>query len=205
MALKPQQRWMAILGALVLTLSAVAWVQQQETEDSTIAVVTPHAKKDRQQDEAASELTLPSAKTTQLTGALPDLSQRAQTLSANDALDVDLFKSHAWYVPPPPKPVIEVVEVAKPSAPPIPFTYFGRMDNGPQGNLIFLSSRDKLRTVKIGQVIDGAWRLDKADATSLQFTYMPLSMPVTLMKSAKMMPAAAAPILQDAQDQPRDF
>jgi hypothetical protein len=102
----------------------------------------------------------------------------------------DLFKAHSWYVPPPPKPV-QAVAPPKPVAPPAPFSYLGKLEDTPTGTLIFLSGGSKVHTVTIGETIDQTWRLDGEDAASLRFTYIPLSLPQTLSKSAR--PQAAKP------------
>lgn len=186
MALQTQQRWMLIGGALLLTLVAMVGLQEQENESAPEITMQRHVH------------TSPNALPRQTFAAnaerLPDLSRQAQMnmpadAKANaDANNADLFQAHAWYVPPPPKPVIKQVIIEKPTAPPVPYTYMGKMENSPQGTLFFLSANNKVQLVKPGQTIDNLWKLDKDDANTLYFTYIPLGLPQRQSKSAK--PAA---------------
>ena len=61
---------------------------------------------------------------------------------------------------------------AKPSAPPLPFQYFGRLtENGKTE--VFVMRGDELITVADGKTI-GDYRVDKVDEKSIAFTYLPL-------------------------------
>ena len=61
---------------------------------------------------------------------------------------------------------------AKPSAPPLPFRYFGKLtENGKTET--FVMQGDELLSIAAGQKI-GEYRVDKIDAASIAFTYLPL-------------------------------
>lgn len=98
----------------------------------------------------------------------------------------NLFRPNSWAVAPPPQPrkqVIAALPPPKPTAPPVPFAYMGRLNDGPQGNLIYLSSNDKSYSVPLGKKINGFWRLDSEDESALYFTYLPLNLPQILPKN----------------------
>jgi hypothetical protein len=75
-----------------------------------------------------------------------------------------------------PQTVTAVAE--KPSAPPLPFRYFGRLtENGKTE--VFVMQGDELLTVAAGQKI-GDYRVDKIAAEAISFTYLPLKTRQTL-------------------------
>lgn len=85
----------------------------------------------------------------------------------------DIFSGKSWYVPPPaPIPV-------PPSAPPIPFTYMGKIveDGIP---LFFLSKQERSYSVKPGDILDGTYRVDAIETGTVTLTYLPLNIKQTL-------------------------
>lgn len=101
----------------------------------------------------------------------------------------DLFAKRSFYVPPPaPPPPPEPVAVAPPppppapppTAPPLPFTYMGKMTDDPTAPLYFLVKNGTLYHVKVGDVIEGTYRIDSVAGASLRIIYLPLDMPQLL-------------------------
>jgi len=80
-----------------------------------------------------------------------------QRLSARE-----LREQQAAAPPPPP-----------PQAPPLPFTYLGRMVDGAT-TTVFLSEGGRDLVVTTGATVSGRWRLDAAGERALSFTYLPL-------------------------------
>ncbi len=73
-------------------------------------------------------------------------------------------------------PAAQVAE--KPTAPPLPFQYFGRItENGKTD--VFVMRGDELLAVAPGQKL-GEYRVDKVGASSIAFTYLPLKARQTL-------------------------
>lgn len=70
-----------------------------------------------------------------------------------------------------------------PQAPPVPFTYMGRLDDGPNGDVVYLVDQEQSYSVGMGNTIGPFWRLDSEDENSLHFTYLPLSLTQTLAKN----------------------
>jgi hypothetical protein len=93
----------------------------------------------------------------------------------------DPFLRKSWYVAPPPAPPPPVVYVAPPeppppSAPPLPFSYMGRLLEEPsQHPVYFLVRGDKLYTVAAGDLIEGTYRLEGVESGQLALTYLPLN------------------------------
>jgi hypothetical protein len=62
---------------------------------------------------------------------------------------------------------------APPSAPALPFTYFGKLiENGKTE--VFVMRGDELISIAAGQKIDGEYRVDAITESSIVFTYLPL-------------------------------
>jgi hypothetical protein len=95
----------------------------------------------------------------------------------------ELFKVHSWFVPPPVKKMPLVVAPA-PVAPPLPFTYVGKMEGSTKGDLVFLLANNQLYSVVKGENVTPQWRLDLENETMLRFTFIPLNLPKVLIKSA---------------------
>jgi len=190
MAMQSRQRWFLIGGALLLTLVAMYMLDESEDKSTTDVAVTkyskPHVVTMKSKNLSGSD---------SLSGSLPDLSHKtifSDDMAKGDApkdaskKDTDLFKSHAWYIPPPP-PKVVVPELVKPvpQAPPVPYIYMGKLENIPQGTLVFLSAHNKVFSVIAGKNVDPVWRLDKEDANALYFTYVPLNLTKVLSKMAR--------------------
>lgn len=66
----------------------------------------------------------------------------------------------------------------KPTAPPLPFRYFGRLtENGKTD--VYVLRGDELLAVATGQTL-GEYRVDKVSESSIAFTYLPLKTRQTL-------------------------
>ena len=133
---------------------------------------------------------------------LPDLTQKRLFVEDKSKKTQDLFKGHAWYVPPPPKPVpVKVEPPPPPAAPPVPFFYMGKLEQAPQVTQVFLTVNNKVLSVSVGKNVDTLWRLDKEEANTLTFTYLPLGLTKSLSKALR--PAAGAKVAeQNNPDEP---
>jgi hypothetical protein len=97
---------------------------------------------------------------------------------------IDIFRTHSWVIIPP-APKVKPAPPPPPVAPPSPFTYFGKMEDGPKGTLLFLIANNKVYSVKKGSNIDPFWRYDSEDANNVYMTYLPLNLPQVLSKNQK--------------------
>jgi hypothetical protein len=201
---------MIICGLLALTLFAIYLVQepaeesvsqesisqagsQQETplKESSLKESLPTKTLQEQRSEpvafANKQPSQSAIKVAEETiSVLPDLTQKHLFTEDKAKTTQDLFKDHAWYVPPPPpKPVPVKVEPPPPAAPPVPFFYMGKLEQAPQVTQVFLTANNKVLTVSVGKNVDTLWRLDKEDANSLTFTYLPLGLTKVLSKALR--------------------
>jgi hypothetical protein len=216
-----KQRWMLLGSLLGLTLLAMYLVQEPEEESVSQKSATPEnaqqAKapkesalkesaikesaptkllQEQRPEPAAMANNAPSQSTIKVAeeaiSVLPDLTQKHLFVEDKAKKTQDLFKGHAWYVPPPPpKPVpVKVEPPPPPAAPPVPFFYMGKLEQAPQATQVFLTANNKVMSVTVGKNVDTLWRLDKEDANTLTFTYLPLGLTKSLSKA--MRPPAGA-------------
>ena len=93
----------------------------------------------------------------------------------------ELFGAKSWYVappappaPPPPPPVIP-----KPTAPPLPFVFIGRMVEEGQAT-VFLMKGEIVHMVREGDEIDETYRVRRIEPGRLTLLYLPLQIEQTI-------------------------
>lgn len=109
-----------------------------------------------------------------------DLARLNRVVPAGEAANA--FASKSWYVPPPPPPPPPPTKPAPPpppTAPPLPFSYLGRYEDGAKP-IIFLVKGDSVLSVSEGDVIDDAYRVDGIHGSMLDLTYLPLNIKQTI-------------------------
>lgn len=116
--------------------------------------------------------------------AIARLIPRAELIGADDEVlgGADLvFGSQNWNPPPPPPSAAPAAPPPEPppSAPPLPFTYLGKANEGGVWE-VYLARADKIYIVKHQTVIDGAYRVDAIAPPTLTLTYLPLNQVQTL-------------------------
>lgn len=106
--------------------------------------------------------------------------------AAAGAPDIDLAKLRRAPAAPPqgdpfaprsfapaPRPQAREAVAEAPSAPPLPFTYFGRLtQNG--ATQVYVLRGEELISVAAGRKIDAEYRVDAVSEASIAFTYLPL-------------------------------
>lgn len=92
----------------------------------------------------------------------------------------DPFAGKSWYVPPPPPPPPKVQEVPRPTAPPLPFRYMGRMQEEGGQAVVYLTQGRRAYSVSMGDTIDGTYRLESISPSQIVLTYLPLDTRQTL-------------------------
>ncbi len=110
-----------------------------------------------------------------------------------------LFAAHEWTAPPP-KPQAP----PPPEAPPLPYTYVGSLQEMPEGNTLILMQQKKMLLPKVGSQVNAQWRLDREDAQSVYFTYLPLNQAVVLSKTKTATLANQRQSLSDADNNSSD-
>lgn len=166
MTLAPRWRRIVLFGLLGLTVAAMKWVDGE-----------PQVAPSAQAREEGARPTGPAARPVEQ-APVPglDLSRLRR-----DSIPVrgDAFGPRNWD-PPPPKVVraarVETVVAPPPpppQAPPLPFTYLGRLDEGNR-TTVFLAGPSKDHAVTTGAVIDGVYRVDEITPQRVVVTYLPL-------------------------------
>ena len=87
----------------------------------------------------------------------------------------DMFAAKSWYVPPP-APKIRPVPVA----PPLPFTYVGKLLQQGKSSTVFLERQNRIFLVREGDAIDANYRVDTIKAPVMILTYLPLDIKQTV-------------------------
>lgn len=100
-----------------------------------------------------------------------------------------LFAAHAWE-PPPVKPA----PPPPPQAPALPYQYVGSVQDLPEGDIVILMQQNRMLMPKVGAQVDSVWRLEREDAQTVYFTYLPLKSPVMLRKSKTASLAVQRPV-----------
>lgn len=187
---RPSKGLLALLAIAVL-LTLWTLLQSDGAENTDVIELT-----DKGADEGASA----NLKRPMTTAAIAQPSQAGTTNFSSNSIAMNslkreplptkpynLFKVHSWLVVPPVKKV-KPEPPPPPVAPPVPFTYMGKLEDTPKNTQIFLVANGKLYTLRAGEKIDQQWRLDAEEPNALRLTYLPLNLPQMLSKAAKPLP-----------------
>ncbi|MEQ1674199.1 MAG: hypothetical protein ABL865_04070 [Candidatus Nitrotoga sp.] len=170
MTLSVEKKRLMLGGALLLTLGASAWLSMDHVEEGAEVVASAKPVSAKRND--TPELSLP-------------VLANAHAVNKSEQQATDVFKSHRWFVPPPPlspssppspppRPVEVVVAPPAPVAPPLPFTYLGTVQDG-ANKVVFLAKGQHLYTVRKGEVFDGQYRLEDEGNGRIELVYLPLN------------------------------
>ena len=144
------RRWL-ILGALLVGTVVAAVVLDQG---------------DRAESESISVASASAGKKTESAAPVIDLEKLKRPAARTDVVNV--LGSKTWYVPPPPE------------APPLPFVYMGKLQEGGGHLVFFLVKGDRVYTVRAGDVIDATYKVEGVSGGKLTLTYLPLNIQQTL-------------------------
>lgn len=187
--------WLALIATVALTVWTSMQPESENTADDLVSATTTSVQSTSNQTRkvVSSNTAIADTRTTN-----PHSAWQVHNREMLAEKPTDLFPVHSWTVvapiakikPAPPPP---------PVAPPTPFTYMGKMEDGPKGTLIFLMANNKVYSVSKGENVDPFWRLDGEDANQLMFTFLPLNLPQTLSKTQPLispeLPSSAASAL----------
>ena len=167
MSIGRKQRWIVLVILLGLTLSAAAWVSQEDEAAEPAHVARP----------VPAQSVALQARDKIETEAATDLKLNKLHREAKDEVAADLFEAKSWYVPPPPpKPL----PPPPPSAPPLPFVYMGKLIE--DGRMtVYLTRQERNYVVKAGDTIDGMYRVEEVTPRMMTLVYLPLNIKQTLM------------------------
>ena len=107
---------------------------------------------------------------------VPQTAQDGPLLAATarpnmDVASADLFRRKRWYTPPPPPPK---APPPAPTAPPLPFTFLGKVKK-PDGSVtFFISDQQRVYLVHGGETLRHQYHVDGISNGRLALTYLPL-------------------------------
>ncbi|HXF15416.1 MAG TPA: hypothetical protein VN496_00340 [Burkholderiales bacterium] len=170
----PRKRWFIIAGLLVSTIVAAAWVHNApEDEGADIVAVVP----DKVASQSASTASRPGTRGENKT----PLSARTPQVNVDKLLarDPGALVRDPFAVPAPKirKPVRGTsaarAPAPAPAAPPMPFTYMGKLHSGPDTS-VFLTQGDRSLVVHEGDTIDSIYRVERIADDEITLVYLPL-------------------------------
>lgn len=165
MSVGHKQRWIVLVTLLGLTLSAAAWVSQEDEAVEPVRVARP----------VPAQAVAPPPR--DKVEAVTDLKLNKLQRETKDEVATDLFEAKSWYVPPPPpKPL----PPPPPSAPPLPFAYMGKLIEDGQLT-VFLTKQERNYVVKEGDTLDGMYKVETVSPSMMTLVYLPLNIKQTLM------------------------
>ncbi len=167
MSIGRKQRWTVLIALLGLTLSATAWVSQEDEAAEPVRAARPAPEQTiapplRGNAEAPAELKL----------------KELQRVSREETAP-DLFEAKSWYVPPPPPKPLPPLPPPPPSAPPLPFTYMGKLIEDGQPT-VFLTRQERNYAVRAGDTIEGMYTVEEISPRVMTLVYLPLNIKQTL-------------------------
>jgi hypothetical protein len=90
----------------------------------------------------------------------------------------DLFAPRSFLPPPPPPP-----PAAAPVAPPLPYRYAGMLEDGADA-AAFVADNSQIRVVRVGDLLDGRYRVTAVSRSHIEFLYLPLNTTQSLVTGA---------------------
>lgn len=180
MKLDEKRRAVLLGGALLLTLVAVAATRDDDPP--------PVEKRAPARTAAISE---PPARRPAAPEALPPVERLRLDLLDRPPSErpvQDLFAAKSWVPPPPPPPPppkpAPPPPPPPPTAPPLPFTFMGKLQEDEQPWIVYLVRGERVYSVREGDVIDGTYRVGPLQGGQLTLTYLPLEIPQFLAVGA---------------------
>lgn len=138
---------------LVAARSAAETATDSAAEVSSVALAVP-APAPAASDEKTASAIAPEAAATPAETPAPGVT--------------NVFPAQTWQPPPPPPP-----PPPKPTAPPLPFQYGGKLMQGDEW-VVFLFQQKRQHIVRAGDAIDNLYRVEAIMPGRIEFTYLPL-------------------------------
>lgn len=87
----------------------------------------------------------------------------------------DIFAVRTWAPPPPPEPEVTKESAPKrPQVPQLPFRFVGKIADPDKPVAFLLGRGDRILSVSVGDVIGGAYLVEKYERAHLYFIYKPM-------------------------------
>lgn len=154
-----QRRW--VLGStLVAGIVSASW--KDGGEPATAAL-------------AHTERPLPAQRGRAPVDALPELELEKLELDKSREPITNAFEPRSW-APPPPK---RNLPPSPPQAPPLPYTFVGKMVDDGQ-IIVFLTRQERNYAVRSGDKLDNTYQVDDIKPNVMLLTYLPLNLQQSL-------------------------
>lgn len=178
MKIGPRQRWIVLIGMLTATLTAAAWVRDSDRSGGQ-EIVEPPARVAAAQAQAARGDAASRESRAPATGGADVLNLEKLRNRDDGANSVDPFAPKSWRRPAlASRPAVQAPVVmappppAAPSAPPLPFTYMGKLISE-EIRTVYLTRGERNLVVEEGETIAPDYRMDRIAETRLTFTHLP--------------------------------
>jgi hypothetical protein len=164
------RRWLLAL-ALTATVAAAGWVRSKEQNGVVVASSARNAESPQQAEPPQRRADAENPGAAGSTIGLERLSQRPVARNFGE-----MFHPRSWQPPPPP---VSARAPERPTAPPLPFRFFGRLVEDGR-TVVFLDRQDEIYAAKVGDTIGGTYRVEEIKGTEVVLTYLPLKQRQTL-------------------------
>jgi hypothetical protein len=169
MAISLKQRRWILGGALLLTVAAAAFENQNEQDTDVVQADADRKNRSfRRFDPHSNTVNVASASSPEI---FIDQLKRAPLPGKVK----DMFAAKSWYIPPPVSKVRP-----KPVAPSLPFVYMGKMMQQGEKSSVFLAKQDRIYIVSEGDAVDMSYRVDSIAPPLMTLTYLPLDIKQTM-------------------------
>jgi hypothetical protein len=172
---RPKLRSALLIAALVITLGVVYWASGLDSAEEPVQAVRESRPRASPPGEARVARGPGDLDLEQLRRA-PSLDPSTDPFALRDfrpapkAVKRPIALPAAELPAPPPPP---------PQAPPLPFSYLGKLAEG-DATTVFLTMGERNLVVKPGDVIDNNYRLEEVNDTAVVLTYLPLTVKQTI-------------------------
>jgi len=178
--MQPKLRSALLIVGLAVTLGAVYWASRLGSSEEAVEPVA--ARKPRAAPAGPAQVVVAS-------GEL-DLERLRRGRSPDPSADPFAMRDFRPAPPVTKRPIaLPAAEVAPappppPQAPPLPFSYLGKLAEG-DNTTVFLAMGDRNLVVRTGDVIDNNYRVDEVTDAAVVMTYLPLTQKQILAIGAK--------------------
>jgi hypothetical protein len=187
MTLDPKLRAGLLIAGLAATLGAMLWVDRRG-KDADESVVPTVDRRPLARAPAPAEVKAAPSAAVNAHGLDLTRLQRPGSMEPGDDPFADRRPKPAVAerLERPPSAPVEALAVPlpPPSAPPVPYTFIGRLSEA-ESTTVFLAAGDRNLVVKPGDVIDNNYRVDAVTDHAVSLTYLPLNVKQTLSTGAQ--------------------
>jgi hypothetical protein len=191
MRLDPKLRAGLLIAGVVATAGAMYWVDsasdtQVAAAGKVVEVAKPVSRRTAS-TEAAPSAGAPRAAVNAAGLDLTRLQRAESTRPGSDPFGNRVRPAPAQRRELPPSGPVRAVSappLPPPSAPPVPFTYIGRLSEDNR-TTVFLSAGERNLVVKPGDVVDNNYRVEEVTDNAVSLTYLPLNVKQTIPTGAQ--------------------